>query len=123
MMRLSSAIQKYRPGLSSGSSSAEWSSKSNSSSNSNRSCERCKPNEARGWWITDYDVNSKTYPNGRYILRPGYKRCSVCKGTGNCKVTSSCSSSQERDGNYTCYLCHGDRFVLCDYCKGSGRSN
>jgi hypothetical protein len=106
---------------SSSSSNASKSSSSSSNSSNNSVCTMCKPYDAKGHYIRDYDSNNKRYLNGRYILKPGYKLCSTCHGTGNCKAYSMCSSSQERDGNYTCQRCHGDRFELCSRCKGSGK--
>lgn len=86
-------------------------------------CSYCKPYDEKGWSIRDYDNIKRIYTNFRYVLRPGYKPCSTCQGTGNCKVTNMCSYSQERDGNYICYFCKGERFVLCENCKGSGFSD
>lgn len=93
---------------------------SDNSSNTRRECPRCHPNDPKGWIIKDYNVSTQTYSNERRILRPGYKPCGTCYGTGNCKAYNTCSSSQERDGDFTCQFCHGDRFEVCDYCKGSG---
>ena len=92
-----------------------------SKSSNNQVCSYCKPYDAKGHYIKDYDSYKKTFQNGRYILRPGYKPCTSCHGTGNCKAYNSCSSSQESGRNYTCQICHGDRFQLCSYCKGSGK--
>jgi len=95
-------------------------SSNSSSSNLSHSCTFCKPHDSKGWYITDYNASSKIYTNARYLLRPGYKPCSTCHGTGNCKAYNTCSSSDEREGNYTCRICHGDRFELCSRCKGKG---
>jgi hypothetical protein len=92
-----------------------------SNSNSSSVCTYCKPYETKGHYIKDYDSYNKTFQNGRYILRPGYKPCSSCHGTGNCKAYNTCSSSQESSRNYTCQICSGDRFQLCSNCKGSGK--
>jgi hypothetical protein len=120
-MGLVSAMFKNSGSTSSSSSNASKSSSSSSNSSNNSVCSMCKPYDAKGHYIRDYDSNNKRYLNGRYLLKPGYKLCSTCHGTGNCKAYSMCSSSQERDGNYTCQRCHGDRFELCSRCKGSGK--
>ena len=87
--------------------------------NSNRLkkvCNYCQPSDPKGHYITDYDSYMRQYKNGRYILRPGHVVCSICHGTGNCKA-GSCSSYDE---DKPCYYCHGDRFIVCEHCKGSG---
>lgn len=106
------------------SSSASSYSKNNSSNQGEKICSSCKPTDSKGWYITDFNPVSRNYPNPRYILRPGYKKCSVCNGTGSCLSKckygkSDCPGICEDDG--TCKRCHGDRFELCDRCKGSGR--
>ena len=95
---------------------------STSNSSNNQVCSYCKPYDTKGIYIHDYSVSNKTFINGRFLLRPGYVRCSSCKGTGNCKAYNSCSSSQENNKNYTCQICNGDRFTLCSKCKGTGKS-
>ena len=69
------------------------------------------------------------FENGRYVLRPGHKPCTTCHGTGNCKAYNMCSSSVDSDWAFgrsvdlTCQICRGERFQVCDYCKGSGYRN
>jgi hypothetical protein len=99
--------------------------KSTSNSSNNQVCSYCKPYDNKGMYIHDYSVSNKTYINGRYVLRPGYKICDRCQGTGDCRVFCSggkrdcpgvCSDSGK------CLVCHGDRFTLCSRCKGTGKS-
>jgi hypothetical protein len=97
---------------------------SNSSSNNNTSnvCRYCAPNSKDGWHITDFNVNNRTYPNSRYVKRPGYIVCERCQGTGDCRVLCSggireCPGHCEEDG--TCRVCHGERFVICKKCNGN----
>jgi hypothetical protein len=86
-------------------------------------CNSCRPKNSKGWYIQDFNSNTRTYKNGRYILKPGYKSCESCQGTGNCKVRCSrgktdCPGICEDDD--TCSKCNGDRFVVCNSCKGKG---
>jgi hypothetical protein len=105
---------------------------SNSYSNNNQSnkgdvCRYCNPSNKDGWHITDYNASNKTYPNSRYIKRPGYKPCGTCQGTGDCRVTAGSNGPSAYpmicEGDGTCKKCNGDRFVKCSNCNGSGKSN
>lgn len=102
---------------------------SNTQSQSNSGsdvCQRCKPSNNKGWYISDFNPSNRTYENFRYVLRPGYKMCTNCKGTGDCRVNcfrgkSDCPGVCSDNG--TCLVCKGDRFVICRDCNGSGRKN
>jgi hypothetical protein len=99
----------------SNSSSRISSSSSKSNSNSQKVCSYCKPSNVKGWNITDY-VNSK-HTNFRYIKRPGYKPCSSCHGTANCRAYNSCANGSNSN---ICRQCNGNRFKKCDRCNGTG---
>ena len=89
-------------------------------------CTYCKPSDPKGHWITDYNPYKKTHENGRWVLRPGHKRCTTCHGTGNCKAYNTCNGTQAFDwdmhktGDLTCQICRGERFEVCRQCNGSG---
>jgi hypothetical protein len=105
------------------SNSSPSSSQSTAKSFGKSQCISCKPNNSKGWYIQDFNSSTRTYKNGRYILRPGYKTCESCQGTGNCRVKCSrgktdCPGICEDDD--TCSKCDGDRFVVCNSCKGKG---
>lgn len=117
----------FKNSSSSSSSSSYSSSNTSSSSKSTNSsvCSYCKPKDSKGWYITDFNPSNRTYPNGRYVIRPGHKPCDICQGTGDCR--RSCSGGKRDcpgvcldDG--TCKKCNGDRFLVCNYCKGSGKN-
>ena len=101
-------------------------SQSGSSSSGLEVCTYCKPYDAKGYWITDYNPNTGQSVNGRWVLRPGHKKCKTCHGTGNCLAFNSCNSSQDFDwrmhktGDLTCQMCRGERFEVCRECNGSG---
>ena len=87
------------------------------------SCTYCKPYDAKGHYIKDFDPSSRTYKNGRYIKRPGYKPCNTCKGSGTC--LDACRRGKADcpgwcGDNDICAICNGDRFVVCNSCKGNG---
>jgi uncharacterized protein (TIGR02145 family) len=86
----------------------------NTSSSSNRSsseaCSYCKPYDRRGHYVHDYDISKRTFINGRYIIRPGYKICSSCTGTG----------LQSIRGPGVCNQCNGEKLKKCSNCRGSG---
>jgi hypothetical protein len=97
-------------------------SKGNLSNNSNvnsapRKCTYCKPSNSKGWYIYDYNYSRKENTNGRYIKKVGHKPCSTCYGRGTYK------DNDFHETIKTCYICHGDRFVKCDKCKGEGYEN
>jgi hypothetical protein len=129
MENLLVAVQSTYGNSSSSSSSSTATSTSSSTSSSTAksfgksSCTYCKPKNEKGWYVQDFNSSTRTYKNGRYILRPGYKTCESCQGTGNCRVKCSrgktdCPGICEDDD--TCSKCDGDRFVVCNYCKGKG---
>lgn len=95
-------------------------------SSNNSVCSMCKPYDAKGHYIKDFDPSSRTYKNWRYIKRPGYKPCNTCKATGTC--LDACRRGKVDcpgwcGDNDICAICHGDRFELCSRCKGSGKGN
>ncbi len=123
-MGLVSTMLKNSGSSSTGSSYSSSNTSSGSNSSNNSVCSMCKPYDSKGHYIQDFDPSTRTYKNGRYILRPGYKPCNTCKGTGTC--FASCRRGKEDcpgwcDDNGTCTICHGDRFELCSRCKGSGK--
>lgn len=128
-MGLVSAVLKNSGSSSPGSKGASYSSNSistTSNSTNNSVCSMCKPYDAKGHYIKDFDPSSRTYKNGRYIKRPGYKPCNTCKATGTC--LDACRRGKlDCPGvcgdNDICAICHGDRFELCSRCKGSGKGN
>lgn len=123
LVKIMAAAEKMSQAVNGGSSQSSdnpGSSSRTRSNNANQICTYCKPNDSKGWHITDYDPTNKIWPNPRYIKRPGYIPCETCHGTGNCKAYSSCSTRQEFDGNYTCQRCNGDRFQICKHCDGTG---
>ena len=95
-------------------------SQSGSSSSSSEVCSYCKPKDSKGHYIQDFDINSRTYKNGRYVLRPGHKPCDICFGTGRCRESNWSNAPGICDENYTCKRCEGDRFIVCKDCRGSG---
>jgi hypothetical protein len=121
---LVSSLMKNSGSSSSSSSYSSNSSSSSSNSSNNSVCSMCKPSNSKGHYIQDFDPSTRTYKNGRYFLKPGYKPCNTCKGTGTC--FASCRRGKDDcpgwcDDNGTCTICHGDRFELCSRCKGSGK--
>jgi hypothetical protein len=101
--------------LSSGSGSGN-----SSNNNSSQVCIMCKPYDSKGHYINDFDIYKRIYINGRYIKKPGYKPCEICKGTGKCQYKNWNDAPGICDENYTCLRCHGDRFEICKSCDGSG---
>ena len=97
---------------------------SGSGNSSNRSssqiCSMCKPYDTKGHYIQDFDIYKRIYINGRYINKPGYKPCEICRGTGKCQYSNWNDAPGICDENYTCLRCHGDRFEICQSCNGSG---
>lgn len=92
-----------------------------SNSNSQEICKFCRPYNSKGWEIEDYEpaasvtgMSGRT--NKRYVEMPGYKPCSSCQGTGDCRVASRCGYG---DSNL-CRQCNGERFEECDRCNGTG---
>lgn len=87
----------------------------NSSANksSNEVCSYCKPYDRKGHYVKDFDISTRTYINARYIIRPGYKICSSCTGTG----------LQSIRGPGVCNQCNGEKLKKCSNCKGSGLKN
>jgi hypothetical protein len=95
-----------------------------SNSNGSDECNYCKPHDKKGLYIQNFNVTSRTYSGGRYVLRPGYKVCETCSGTGDCRIR--CSGGKRDcpgicDDSGICQTCKGDRFVVCRRCNGSGR--
>jgi len=99
------------------------SSNSGASVSGSSTCSYCKPGNANGWYIQNFNASNRTYSNGRYVKKPGYKVCDVCQGTGDCRI--KCSGGKRDcpgicDEMGTCTRCNGERFVMCNNCKGSG---
>jgi uncharacterized protein (TIGR02145 family) len=123
MNELATAIASF-----SGKSSNSFTSNNNSNSSSNNTpnskkvCRDCRCPDEEGWYISDFNAANKTYPNGRYVLRPGYIKCDACQGTGDCRNLKSQYPTIWCENGYTCKQCHGERFVICKSCKGSGYS-
>jgi uncharacterized protein (TIGR02145 family) len=123
MNELATAIASF-----SGKSSNSFTSNNNSNSSSNNTpnskkvCRDCRCPDEEGWYISDFNPANKTYPNGRYVLRPGYIKCDACQGTGDCRNLKSQYPTIWCENGYTCKQCHGERFVICKSCKGSGYS-
>lgn len=97
---------------------------SSSASQASQECNYCKPPDIKGWYIKDFNLANRTYTGGRYVLRPGYKKCETCFGTGDCRI--KCSGGKRDcpgicDEYGTCQTCKGDRFVVCKNCRGTGR--
>ena len=136
MKDVNSAVKVYEPmtklaealGNSKSISSSIPSKSTNSSTSGSASstCSYCKPGNSNGWYIQNFNASSRTYSNGRYVKKPGYKVCDVCQGTGDCRI--KCSGGKRDcpgicDESGTCSRCNGERFVKCSNCKGSGRNS
>jgi hypothetical protein len=108
-------------------SSTSYGSNNISNSKSSNICKYCEPENPKGWYISDFNAVNWTYHNSRYIKRPGYKTCSKCQGTGDCRVTAGTAGPRQYpmicDEDGTCKSCHGDRFVECNKCHGTGIKN
>jgi uncharacterized protein (TIGR02145 family) len=100
---------------SSGRQTGSTNSTTNSSTNKSSSevCSYCKPYDRKGHYVQDFDISKRTFINGRYIIRPGYKICSSCTGTG----------LQSIRGPGVCNQCNGEKLKKCSNCRGSGLKN
>jgi hypothetical protein len=101
--------------------SSSTSSNSKSSSTSNQ-CGYCY--REKGWSISDYDASTKTSSNFRYVKKPGYKICETCGGTGDCRRFGCSGGKRDCPGICTesgvCRQCNGERFKICNECRGTG---
>ena len=121
MLSKEKAKRNVQNGVHVSSNSSSSSGNSNSSTNKKR-CTACKPSDDKGWSIKDYDEDKKIFTNFRNIKNIGYKPCSTCYGTGNCKASGRCSDIWN-DKDNKCIFCHGDRWEMCNSCRGEGYVN